>query len=259
MNSQTKGYIFRCTSSTEDECFERMLFGETKAMQSWVRLIKPGDKLFLYNGTTRKLHGLFIAKSAGDFEIEPESWGGKYPWQARVEWGKKFNPLSRDEIEQVLKFNGRYSVAVLTEDQIQKLLELFESAKVLPSDEKEFRTKFPQDHRSDDGHWVRSQGELNVDNWFFNQQICHGYERKLPTPENIYCDFFIPIKGTKNYVYVEYWGREDERYQARKKSKIAIYKKYGLPLIELTIEDLENLDDVLPRKLHMYMKDLVIY
>jgi len=33
------------------------------------------------------------------------------------------------------------------------------------------------------------------------------------------------------------------------KKKIEIYKKYESPLVELTDKDIENIDDVLPRKL----------
>jgi hypothetical protein len=51
-------------------------------------------------------------------------------------------------------------------------------------------------------------------------------------------------------VYIEYWGLEnDEKYLARKKQKQEIYKKNELALIELSDEDIQNLDDILPRKL----------
>lgn len=252
------GFIFQCSSTTEDECFERMLFGETERYQELVKLIEPGDVLFLYNVTTKRLLGEFKAVSAGKFEIEPEAWNSshrKFPWQVKVDYVKEYNPLSRSEIEEVVKFNLRYPQFGLTEEQVQKLRILLEKAIALPSSEKEFRTKFPQDHRTDDGHLVRSQGEVNIDNWLFNQQIAHGYERKLPYSENLYCDFFIPLKDKRGYVYLEYWGREDLRYQDRKQSKKEIYKKHDLPLIELTVEDLEILDDVMPRKLRVFLKE----
>ena len=41
----------------------------------------------------------------------------------------------------------------------------------------------------------------------------------------------------------------DQKYLARKQEKQAIYQKYNFNLIELTDEEVLNLDDVLPRML----------
>ncbi len=112
-----------------------------------------------------------------------------------------------------------------------------------------FREKFPAKHRSTDGHSVRSKAEMLIDNWLYMAEIVHAYERKLPIEEEVYCDFYIPT----GKVYIEYWGYEnDAKYLARKVEKIAIYKKYGFNLIELQDEDVQNLDDTLPRLLLKY-------
>jgi len=109
-----------------------------------------------------------------------------------------------------------------------------------------FREKFVAKHRSADGHFVRSKAEMLIDNWLYMAEIVHAYERKLPIEEDVYCDFYIPT----GKVYIEYWGYEnDQKYLARKKKKIEIYKKYGFNLIELDDKDVQNLDDVLPRML----------
>lgn len=51
-------------------------------------------------------------------------------------------------------------------------------------------------------------------------------------------------------VYIEFWGLEnDPKYTERKKIKKEIYEKYEFKLIELTDEDVFNLDDVLPKML----------
>ncbi len=115
--------------------------------------------------------------------------------------------------------------------------------------EDEFRQKFAAKHRATDGHYVRSKAEMLIDNWLYMAEIVHAYERKLPIEEEVYSDFYIP----SGKVYIEYWGYEnDAKYQARKKKKIALYKKYGFNLIELTDKDVQNLDDVLPRLLLKY-------
>jgi len=109
-----------------------------------------------------------------------------------------------------------------------------------------FRHKFEATHRATDGHFVRSKAEMLIDNWLYMAEIVHAYERKLPIEEEMYCDFYIPT----GKVYIEFWGYDnDEKYLARKKEKLAIYKKYNFNLIELTDSEVLNLDDILPRLL----------
>jgi hypothetical protein len=109
-----------------------------------------------------------------------------------------------------------------------------------------FREKFVAKHRATDGHLVRSKAEMLIDNWLYMAEIVHAYERKLPIEEEVYCDFYIPT----GKIYIEFWGLEnDPKYQERKRKKKEIYEKYGFKLIELTDEDVFNLDDVLPRML----------
>lgn len=110
----------------------------------------------------------------------------------------------------------------------------------------DFREKFEAKHRATDGHFVRSKAEMLIDNWLYMAEIVHAYERKLPIEEDVYSDFYIPT----GKVYIEFWGYENnEKYLERKKEKQEIYKKYGFNLIELTDEEVFNLDDVLPRLL----------
>ena len=67
--------------------------------------------------------------------------------------------------------------------------------------------------------------------------------------EELYCDFYIP----EGKVYIEYWGLEkDPKYAARKRVKVDLYQKYRLNLIELTDEQVKNLDDCLPKMLLKY-------
>lgn len=115
-----------------------------------------------------------------------------------------------------------------------------------------FRDRFPARFRATDGHMVRSRAEMLIDNWLYMQGIVHAFERKLPIEEEVYCDFYLP--GGK--VYIEYWGLEgDTRYAERMKAKKTIYERYQLNLVELSDNDIMNLDDVLPRLLLKFSID----
>ncbi len=117
-----------------------------------------------------------------------------------------------------------------------------------------FREKFEAKHRTIDGHYVRSKAEMLIDNWLYQYGLVHAYERKLPIEQDVYCDFYIPSgHGRPQAVYIEFWGLEnDPKYLERKKRKIEIYKNEGLTLIELNDEDIQNIDDILPKKLLQY-------
>lgn len=117
-----------------------------------------------------------------------------------------------------------------------------------------FREKFEAKHRTIDGHYVRSKAEMLIDNWLYQYGLIHAYERKLPIDEDVYCDFYIPSgNGRPQAVYIEFWGLEnDPKYAERKKKKIELYKREGLSLIELTDAHLQNIDDILAKKLRQF-------
>jgi hypothetical protein len=121
----------------------------------------------------------------------------------------------------------------------------------LPTSSDNFRHKYQATLRTQDGHFVRSKAEVIIDNWLYISGLVHSYEKKLPIDEDVVTDFYIPSgNGRPQAVYLEYWGMEnDANYLERKNKKIEIYKKYEFPLIELCEKDIENIDDVLPKKL----------
>jgi hypothetical protein len=114
-----------------------------------------------------------------------------------------------------------------------------------------FRFKYPANYRTRDGHYVRSKSEVIIDDWLYTYGLVHSYERKLPISDDVISDFYIPAgSGRPQAVFIEFWGMENEpQYKERMNKKIAIYKKNELPLIELYEADIQNIDDVLPRKL----------
>ncbi|HEY1248719.1 MAG TPA: DNA methyltransferase [Nitrososphaera sp.] len=78
------GYIFACTSKSEQECFNRMLFATNRIYGENVLKVKKGDFLFLLNFDTDTLYGTFLAKSNGAKNIVSEAWKGRYPYQVQV-------------------------------------------------------------------------------------------------------------------------------------------------------------------------------
>lgn len=78
-----RGFFFTCTDKSEKECFKRQLMGTTKVYGPIVIRIREGDLLFLINLTSDILYGVFKAVSDGGFNLEPEAWKGKYPYQVR--------------------------------------------------------------------------------------------------------------------------------------------------------------------------------
>ncbi len=117
------------------------------------------------------------------------------------------------------------------------------------TDKIEFREKFPGTHRANDGHWVRSIAELMIDNWLYWAGVIHAYEKKLRIKEEVYPDFYLP----KGNVYIEYWGYDnDPKYSSRKEAKLEIYTRHELRLIQLTEQDIKNIDDILPKKLREF-------
>lgn len=111
--------------------------------------------------------------------------------------------------------------------------------------EVDFRKNWSKDYLCDDGHYVRSLSEMIIDNWLYKNNIMHSYEKRcfLPKHKEVYilCDFYIPSIDT----YVEYWGKYQRNYIARKKAKQQFYKENNIKLINVEHENLKNINDYL--------------
>jgi len=112
-----------------------------------------------------------------------------------------------------------------------------------------FQQKFAAKHRTSDGHYVRSKGELLIDNWLYMAGLVHAYERKLPIEEEVFSNFYLP----SGRVYIQFWGSDsgstsEQSRQERRK----LYQKHNFQLIEIEVEDLDNLDEKLPAELRRF-------
>jgi hypothetical protein len=184
-----------------------------------------------------------LGKTIGGKQFEHETSGGYYAlWPITV--------LQNKSLVEVFKESPVESQSeIKSEAHAQNMLPPASVHTTMPKNN--FREKFEAKYRTIDGHYVRSKAEMLIDNWLYQYGLIHAYERKLPIEEDVYCDFYIPSGiGRTQAVYIEYWGLEnDPKYQERKKKKIDIYNKEGFSLIELTDDDILNIDDLLPKKL----------
>jgi len=118
-----RGFVFASTEKTESECFEKMLFGADRAYGPVVIRIRKGDLLFLRNLDTDLLHGVFESVSDGNFNIVPEAWNGRYPYQVRVKvLGDKIKVESAEKILQ--KFGVKRTTPLFGKKLIE-FLQLF--------------------------------------------------------------------------------------------------------------------------------------
>lgn len=124
-----------------------------------------------------------------------------------------------------------------------------------PSDEADFRLRWPAEYRCEDGHYVRSKNEVIVDNWLYSHGVCHAYEKAVfdsGTGETLCSDFFVPAQD----LYIEIWGMTSQEYESRRERKIELYRRLGCRLLEIDGDDVRNIDDVLTRELAHQTREL---
>uniref|UniRef100_A0A0E0EV13 DCD domain-containing protein n=1 Tax=Oryza meridionalis TaxID=40149 RepID=A0A0E0EV13_9ORYZ len=102
------GAIFMSNTATRELCFRSNIFGLPIEYQPFVRNIRQGMPLFLFDHTERKLYGVFEATSDGGFNIIRSAFssiGCSYPAQVcfKIIW--KCRPLTEDEFSPAIKEN----------------------------------------------------------------------------------------------------------------------------------------------------------
>lgn len=122
-------------------------------------------------------------------------------------------------------------------------------------------SRYYNKYKCNDGHYVKSKSEREIDNFLDKYHIIHHYERELPIDDNpehsIHPDFYLPIQD----IYIEHWGIENDiGYQETMDYKINIYKKLGITLIcTYENEDTEDFEGTLKRKLKYCKKGEINY
>ena len=102
-------------------------------------------------------------------------------------------------------------------------------------------------YKCDDGHWVRSEAEREIDNFLYRHNIRHAYETAMATGGRpIHPDFWLPDYN----VYIEHHGiNGDPTYDARNKYKEQFFRSKRV--IISTKEDLEDINSFFMEKLNI--------
>uniref|UniRef100_A0A804PXY1 DCD domain-containing protein n=1 Tax=Zea mays TaxID=4577 RepID=A0A804PXY1_MAIZE len=130
--NQLGGVIFGCKHDTIEECFRKQLF----VHYSYVRNVKPGMPLFLFNYSDRKLHGIFEAASPGEMYIDSYAWSNDgclrsaFPAQVRICTKTRYPPLLESQFKTLLGdnyYNHHHFYFELDHAQTRALISLFKS------------------------------------------------------------------------------------------------------------------------------------
>ncbi|KAB8080087.1 hypothetical protein EE612_000432 [Oryza sativa] len=114
------GVVFCCNNNTFDECFTKQLFGLPQRNILYVKNVKPGLPLFLFNYSNRQLHGIFKATSTGQLNIDRFAWMSEqsndaktnakttpFPAQVRFSTRTECPPLPESKYKSVIINNYR--------------------------------------------------------------------------------------------------------------------------------------------------------
>ena len=110
-----------------------------------------------------------------------------------------------------------------------------------------------QKYKTRDGHYVRSRGEVLIDNFLYSTGVSHAYELEVHLAENKVMTPDFCCRTPKGNVYIEFWGLKGEPdYDSSTEYKKKLYEEFDLDLIDVNPDDLDNLDAYLSRKLAQY-------
>ncbi|XVE78873.1 hypothetical protein DITRI_Ditri14bG0013200 [Diplodiscus trichospermus] len=135
--SDLAGVIFGCKHNTYGECLSKQLFGLPAPHYSYVKNIKPGLPLFLFNYSDRKLHGIFEAASSGQLAINSTAWttdgseNTPYAAQVKIHIRMECQPLLEDQFKPIIADNyyePKLFWFELDHAQTEKLISMFSSS-----------------------------------------------------------------------------------------------------------------------------------
>ncbi|KAL1538461.1 hypothetical protein AAHA92_27206 [Salvia divinorum] len=141
------GAIFLSNIQIKNECLQQNIFALPSSHAEFVRHVKEGMVLFLFETRKRELFGVYQASSDGAVDINPHAFsysGQHFPAQVCFRQIWHCDPISENEFKDAIienYFSARKFNFGLSKDQVRSLLYLFSSRKI--------KSKMPAQPRSD--------------------------------------------------------------------------------------------------------------
>ncbi len=130
---QQEAILFHCNHATYDECITKRLFGSSSLTPSCSK-VASGTPLFLFNISTRTIHGPFLALSAVTQGIDASAFSGRFQYQVKVTTLRPSTTPTFHTKQQVEQAIGRISKSnVITLSQTVSILRLFDKSIGKPS------------------------------------------------------------------------------------------------------------------------------
>ncbi|XP_011096808.1 uncharacterized protein LOC105175876 isoform X2 [Sesamum indicum] len=130
------GAIFMSNAMTKKECFRRRIFALPSSKAEFVKHVKAGMVLFLFEFEKRQLFGVYQASTDGAMDIVPHGFkysGKHFPAQVCFTPIWYCDPLPEREFRDAIRenyFSAKKFNFGLSEDQVRRLLSLFSSRKL---------------------------------------------------------------------------------------------------------------------------------
>ncbi|KAK3163967.1 hypothetical protein QOZ80_1AG0010800 [Eleusine coracana subsp. coracana] len=205
---QLGGVIFGCKHNTINECLSKQLFGLPSGHFAYVKNVKPGMPLFLFNYSDRKMHGIFEAACAGQLNIDQFAWSDdgriktQFPAQVRISTRAQCLPVSEAQFKSVISGNYhkfRHFYFELDHSQTRALISLFKPAQVhdVPNKSSYFRSLQPPTAKA---HLVPGRVKYESCSKDFNQCVVPSDSQcmdpcKLVDPDSEYASASRTLKS----------------------------------------------------------------
>ena len=250
-------FIFRCDVVTGGRCFAENVMGAPMPLfRDVVSTVQPGARVLLWHINDRKLYGIWKARTRGQYDPTafPEAAGRGFHAVVHCVYEYNLhNGIEETAVREVIAYDGQFPPYRTSPADAEKLTEALFAANGAGEATTPAGGLEPI-ILADDGHRVRSQPEMIIDNMLFTRGHLHASERRVQVGDMcIRCDFYLPQNEQYTEIYVEYWGRPDQpQYMARRREKLAIYSRANIEPLELFPKVLLVLPEVWPAKLSRY-------
>jgi hypothetical protein len=252
-------FIFKCDRTTGGRCFSENVMGApVQAFRSVVSNVQSGATVFLWQLNERKLYGKWKASTRGQYDPTAFPEAVERSFHAVVHCTREMNlsvGIDENALRGIVAYDGSIPPYRIDQQQADRITDaLLLANHAMDTDLASYERKQGEGFLAEDGHCVRSQGELIIDNMLFSQRRVHAYEKRVQVGGRyLRCDFYLPPSGQHREVYIEYWGMlQEPAYAKRRQQKLEIYAAVKIDPLELFPRDIAALSEVWPAKLERY-------